>query len=106
MAVRWGDHKDVPQGRAWRGRLESKRRRNAPGEARWIGICGCPCGRGKETHGKGREGRWERQDRRKRQQEGGRKESRDMGTSGEGIKDMGKPVCGTERDDGGCKACA
>ena len=32
----------------------------------------------------------------KRQQEGGRKESRDMGTSGEGGKDMGKPVCGTE----------
>jgi hypothetical protein len=30
MAVRWGDHKDVPQGRAWRGRLESERRRNAP----------------------------------------------------------------------------
>ena len=65
MAVRWGDHKDVPQGRAWRGRLESERRRNAPGEARWIGMCGCPCGRGKETHGRGGEGKWERQDRRR-----------------------------------------
>ena len=64
MAVRWGDHKDVPQGRAWRGRLENERRRNAPGKARWIGMCGYPCGRGKETHGKGGEGKWERQDRR------------------------------------------
>ena len=61
MAVRWGDHTDVSQGRAWRGRLESEKRRNAPGEARWIGICGCPCGRGKETHEAGQEGRWERQ---------------------------------------------
>ena len=41
----------------------------------------------------------------KRQQEGGRKESRDMGTSGERGKDMGKQVCGAERDDGGCQAC-
>ena len=40
----------------------------------------------------------------KRQQESRRKESGNMGTSGEGGKDMGKSVRSTERDDGGRKA--
>ena len=51
MAMRWGDHKDVPQGRKWRGMYAAERRRDTPGNAAWTRMCGCPCGRGRETGG-------------------------------------------------------
>ena len=39
MAMRWGDHKDVPQGRKWRGMYAAERRRDTPGNAAWTRMC-------------------------------------------------------------------